>query len=233
MVEMLDLPDVLVERLASYRLVSSKFPPIALFDDVADAEDFEALYQLQALTNPRLLAEAGELGLIPWEEIPFGIRGCSYAVAPFTHVTPDGSRFSDGSYGVLYLAESMDAAVAEVRHHQQEYLNRVEGLHYDRLVFRGLVCSFSETVLDATTLLPDHPIYDPEDYQHSRAWGIAARGQGAGGLEYHSVRHPGSTCWALFTPRGVQSVVQAAHYEMIWSGQAISSVSRISQRDGC
>lgn len=231
MVTVLDLPEVLVERLASYRLVSSKFPPIALFDDVADAGDFEALYQLQALTNPRLLAEAGELGLIPREEIPFGIPGCSYAVAPFTHVTPDGSRFSDGSYGVLYLAESMDAAIAEVRHHQQEYLSRVEGLHYDRLVFRGLLCCFSERVLDATTLSTEHAIYDPEDYQHSRAWGAAAREQGAGGLEYRSVRDPGSNCWALFTPRGVQRLVQTAHYEMIWSGRTISSVSKLSRRD--
>ena len=43
------------EQLQAYRLVNSKFPPIALFEDVADADEFEVLYQIQALTNPRLL----------------------------------------------------------------------------------------------------------------------------------------------------------------------------------
>src|SRR5258705_221801 len=83
----------------AYRLVNSKFPPIALFDDVADADEFELLFEIQALTNPRLKNEVGQLELIARSEIPFGIAGCSYAIAPFTHVNPAGSRFSDGSFG--------------------------------------------------------------------------------------------------------------------------------------
>jgi hypothetical protein len=226
----LDVPEQQVDQLACHRLIPSRFPPITLFEDVADPEDFEALYQLQARTNPRLLAEAGDLGLIPRGEIPFGIRGCSYAVAPFTHVNPDGSRFSDGAFGVLYLAESVTTAIAEVRYHQQRYLSRVEGLRYDRLVFRSLVCGFSDTLLDLTRLPPEHAIYDPEDYSASQALGAAARQRGKKGLSYHSVRNPGATCWALFTPRGVKSMVQSAHYEMIWDGEGISSVNRISKR---
>jgi len=39
---------------------------------------------------------------------------------------------------------------------------------------------------------------------------------------------PGSHCWALMTPRPVSSIVQTAHYEMVWNGQ-ITSVSQISE----
>ena len=46
-------------------------------------------------------------------------------------------------------------------------------------------------------------------------------------LRYHSVRSTGNICWALMTPRPVTSIIQSAHYEMIWSGQIIS-VSRIT-----
>jgi hypothetical protein len=42
------------------------------------------------------------------------------------------------------------------------------------------------------------------------------------------VRKQGSFCWALMTPRSVSSIVQAAHYEMIWNGQ-ITSVNKISE----
>ena len=46
------LPSLSEEQQQAYRLVNSKFPPIELFDDVASADEFEALYQIQALTNP-------------------------------------------------------------------------------------------------------------------------------------------------------------------------------------
>lgn len=45
--------------------------------------------------------------MIPLDEIPWGITGYSYATAPFTHINPAGSRFSDGSFGVLYVAEQV------------------------------------------------------------------------------------------------------------------------------
>jgi len=212
----------------AYRLVNSKFPPISLFDDVADADEFETLFQLQALTNPRLRNEIGQLELIPRQEIPFGIPGCSYATAPFTHVNPAGSRFSDGTYGVLYLADTMETAIAEVRYHQDRYWSAVDGLSYERFVFRGLSCQFDEAgMLDATALPVSDPIYDPDDYTDARLLGRRARQEGFPGLFYHSVRHPGHACWALMTPRPVTAIIQAAHYEMVWNGR-ICSVSAIS-----
>ncbi|MCX2692053.1 RES family NAD+ phosphorylase [Pseudomonas sp. DCB_CB] len=215
------------EIIKSYRLVNSKFPPIALFDDVASEEEFDILYALQALTNPRLQNELGNLNLIPRSEIPFEITGCAYATAPFTHVNPDGSRFADGTFGVLYLADSMETAVAEVRHHQQAYWGNVPGLNYERFVFRGLVCHFDETgVLDATVLPVSHAIYAPDDYTFSQSMGASVKKLMAPGLRYHSVRSPGNTCWALMTPRPVASIVQSCHYEMVWNKQ-ITSVNKL------
>lgn len=223
-----DLPVLESESLQAYRLVNSKFPPIALFDDVADGEDFEALYQIQALTNPRLQNEIGRLELIPRDQIPFGILGCSYATAPFTHVNPAGSRFSNGTFGVLYLADRMDTAIAEVRHHQERYWSNVPELNYERFVFRGLTASFNDSGMrDATALPLSDAIYAPDDYAHSNQLGSELKREGCMGLRYHSVRSTGNICWALMTPRPVTSIIQSAHYEMIWSGQIIS-VSRIT-----
>ena len=216
------------ESLQAYRLVNSKFPPIALFDDVADARDFEAIYQLQAMTNPRLQNEIGRLELIARDEIPFGIPGCSYATAPFTHVNPAGSRFSDGRFGVLYLADRMDTAIAEVRHHQGRYWSNVQGLNYERFVFRGLSCSFADAGMRDATVVPlTDPVYAPDDYTHSHRLGHETKRDGCPGLRYNSVRAPGNACWALMTPRPVTSIIQGAHYEMIWSDQIIG-VNRIT-----
>lgn len=223
---LVDLPGGQVQ---AYRLVNSKFPPIALFDDVADADEFETLYHIQALTNPRLKNEVGRIELIPRKDIPFGISGCSYATAPFTHVNPEGSRFSDGSFGVLYLAATMETALAEVHHHQEKYWQKVHGLNYERFVFRGLTCTFAQRLMKDVTSLPMiDPLYDPDDYAHARALGRAVKEAGCPGLRYNSVRLPGNHCWALMTPRPVSSIIQTAHYEMVWNGH-LSSVNKISE----
>lgn len=228
MVNLGALPRMPAGERCAYRLVNSKFPPISVFDDVANADEFEALYALQALTNPRLQNEAGNLNLIPTEEIPFGIPGCSYAVAPFTHVNLDGSRFSDGSFGVLYLGDTMDTALAEVQHHQEAYWRNVPDLSFERFVFRGLACDFEEAgMVDGLAIPREDPIYSPVDYSASRQLGLALKEDGAPGLRYPSVRAPGATCWGLMTPRPVMAIVQTAHYEMIWSG-SIVSVNRVS-----
>lgn len=229
MVKLSELAELAGERLQAYRLVNSKFPPVALFDDVADADAFEVLYQIQELTNPRLKNEIGRLELIRRSEIPFGIPGCSYATAPFTHVNPAGSRFSDGRFGVLYLADTLETALAEVKHHQSLYWSNVPGLNYERFVFRGLSCSFVEVGMkDATSIPMTDPVYDPDDYTDARRLGKLAKDTGCPGLRYNSVRMLGSHCWALMTPRPVLSVIQAAHYEMVWNGQ-VTSVSQISE----
>lgn len=228
MVEISALPHLRLQDQRGYRLVNSKYPPINLFEDVADPEEFDALYALQALTNPRIQTEVGQLNLLSRDEIPFGIPGCSYAIAPFTHINPEGSRFSNGQYGVLYIADSLDTALQEVAHHQERYWRNIGSLKYERFVFRGLACEFSgDPIHDATGLEIDHPVYDPEDYSAAQALGQSLRKAQSAGIQYWSVRNPGATCWGLFTPRSVSSIIQCAHYEFIWKDRAIQSISQI------
>lgn len=212
----------------TYRLVNTKFPPTSLFDDVADKEEFESVYALQALTNPRILNELGDLSLLSLDEIPFGINGVNYATAPFTHVTPDGSRFSDGSFGILYLADTPETAIEETRYHQNKVFCNVEGLHYDTVDMRCLKVEFSAEPLDATGV---KNIYDPNDYTPSRIFGNKIKTSGADGIQYLSVRNPGAICWGLMSPRFVESVTQTKHFEFIFDGERISAIRQLSSND--
>jgi hypothetical protein len=208
-----------------YRLINSKFPPIAIFDDVASPDEFESLYALQALTNPRLQNEVGNLALMSTTEIPFSIVGCSYAVAPFVHVNPNGSRFSDGSFGVLYVADTIETAIKEVSHHQLLYWNKVPDIKYERFTFRGLQCVFEDIqCIDATLLDKSHDIYvaDDVDYVLPRQFGKQIKSDGFKGIYYHSVRQDNAYCFGLFTPKHVESVIQKKHYEFIYHQQALT-----------
>lgn len=209
----------------SYRMVNSKFPPVTLFDDVMDAEDFETAYALQAITNPRILNELGDLTLIPTEEIPFGITGVNYATAPFTHVNPDGSRFSDGSFGMLYLADTTETAIKETQYHQEKYFCNIEGLHYDTVDMRCLKVKFSAELVNAVAI---EDIHVPDDYIASRIVGVKVKKAGEAGLQYRSVRNEKAICWGLMSPVYVESVVQTKHFEFVFDGTSISKVRELA-----
>lgn len=226
------LPVTSLNHQKAYRLINSKLPTIDLFEDVASAGDFEDLYELQAFTNPRLLSEVGNLDYLDVDEAPWGIPGCSYAVAAFTHIAPDGSRFSNGDYGMLYMADEMETAIQEVAYHQGKYIANIEDLAFDRLVFRGLACTFSSsTIHDATTLPLSDVIYAPDNYAESQVLGRELRKGGSDGLAYWSVRAPSKTCWGLFTPRGVEAIVQTTHYEFVIDGREIIDICKITPRE--
>ena len=220
-------------EMKAFRIVNTRYPTIPLFDDVVDAEEFDALYALQELTNPRIQNELGNLNLVPPAQMPFGIRGCSYAVAPFTHVNPEGSRFSSGEYGVLYLAETMDTAVKEVRWHQEVYWSAVEGLKYDRMVFQGLRCTFDTVgIFDATVFPKDHPIYHPTSYVDSREFGHSIKLSGSPGIKYCSVRNQGAVCWGLFTPKPVRDIIPTVRFEFVWRESGISEINLLKPMNG-
>ncbi len=206
-----------------YRLMPSKFPPIALFEDVANHEDFEILFSLQAITNPRLRQEAGNLHCVPPEERPYGIRGCSYALGPFVHINPAGSRFSRGNFGIYYAAVDVSTAVAETRHHQEKYFSSVDGLKYDRISMRCLKTTFSALLHDIrANQYRQSDWYHSDNYQSSQSLGEALKKSGSKGIVYDSVRNPGHSCYGLFTPKVIVDVIQSAHYSYIWDGQKIS-----------
>lgn len=219
---------VSLAKQVSFRLVNSKFPPITLFDDVMDAEDFDTAYALQAMTNPRILNELGDLTLIPKEDIPFGIHGVNYATAPFTHINPGGSRFSDGSFGMLYLADSADTAIQETRYHQEKYFRNVEGLHYDTIDMRCLKVNFSASLINAISI---EDIHEPNDYSAARIFGKQIKKAGEAGVQYRSVRNEGAICWGLMSPSFVESAVQTQHFEFVFDGERISKVRELAMTE--
>lgn len=73
------------------------------------------------MTNDRLRTEVGDLDLVPLAERQFG-AGYGPIMAAFTHLNPNGSRFSDGSYGVFYCARDRRTAIEETRYHSALFL---------------------------------------------------------------------------------------------------------------
>src|ERR1700681_4374567 len=82
-----------------------------LTETLVDAEDRSALAALLASTSVIESHRAGERRIVAPEDDYVGDHR-DYVLAPFAYRAV--SRFSDGSFGVLYAAESRDTALHEV-----------------------------------------------------------------------------------------------------------------------
>ena len=205
------------------RIVPTRHPTVYLYDRVADEADFDALYALEALTNDRLRDELGRIELVPRAERRYGV-GSGPIMAAFTHVNPQGSRFSDGGFGVFYAARDRATAVAETRHHHAIFLAATgEGpMHLPMRLYHVAVDARLHDLRPPGAA--DPAVHDPSSYAASRALGVALRRAGSAGVAYRSVRRPGGACVGLYSPRGASRCLHAAVLLYAWDGSAFTDV---------
>jgi len=210
------------------RIVPSFFPPIGLFEEVANPADLEAVFAVEALTNPRIRTEVGDLSLVPEADRISG-PGTSPIMAAFTHPNTAGSRFSPGSYGIYYAADDEQTAVAETRYHRERFY-RYQDAGPQRIQMRAYIGEIVADWVDLRGLRESRAeLYDPESYAASQPFGEARRETGAWGIAYHSVRRPQGQCLAVFRPPACRPVEQGPHYEYFHDGTAITHVVRLSE----
>jgi len=85
--------------------------------------EFDALAEIESLTNERLREELGALARIPHHRRVVG-PGTTPIMAAFTHLNPEGSRFSDGTFGVFYAARAESTAIRETVFHRERFSPR-------------------------------------------------------------------------------------------------------------
>ena len=205
----------------SYRLIPSRYPTVGLYDAIADPTDLDVVFAIEGLTNARIRNELGQLQLVPQAERISG-PGSSLVMAAFTHLNPDGSRFSDGSYGVYYAAHSMQTALAEVSHHRAVFMARTAEPAID-IDMRLVTADVEAPLHDLRGLRETEPaLYDPDRYGAAQALGGRLRAAGSWGVKYHSVRHAGGLCVGLLRPKALNNPRAAAHIALHWDGRSIT-----------
>lgn len=222
-------PTARIRWKGARRIIRSLHPPIDLFEDIADPEDWPLLVAAEMKTNPRLMDSIGKLDLVPPGRRVSG-PGASFLMAPFTHASPDRpSRFSDGSYGVLYVARRFGTALAETIHHHARFMAATAQPP-------GWTSQFRELVLDVAAELHDirpageaaAPLLALDDYAAAQGFAVGLRAAGSEGIAYPSVRDADGDCAALFHPDLARNLVQGRHLDYHWDGARVDLVREIA-----
>ena len=210
-----------------YRIILSRYPPISLFERVSGPEDWETLYTVESLTNPRLRYEVGDIRLMAPEDRVYG-DGASWIMAAFTHPPVDGrgGRFNR-DFGIYYCAADDSTAIAESAFHRARFLreSRVEKTTQEMRVIRA---QLGPVTLHDVRQLAGHAIYDPDDYGSSQQLGYELRDARSYGVHYQSVRTEGE-CFGVMRAR---AVADAIHWRYLRYHYEWGSIVGVESLDG-
>ncbi len=205
-----------------YRIVSSKYPPVPLFEGLVAPERMQEVFDLEALTNDRLRDQVGQLRLVRQED-RLSAPGASVVMAAFTHVSIyRKSRFSDGTYGVYYAGRSLETAISETRYHRERFLAATHERpgEIDLRVYVGEVLKPLHDVRGPAFAA----VHAPDDWSAGQRCGRHLRAQGAWGVIYPSARHAGGECIGALRPPAVSIPRQSLHLGYVWDGERITHV---------
>ncbi len=219
----MNIPVTQVEWKPGWRIIPSRFPPIQLFERVTDPDDLETVFAVESLTNPRLRDEVGDLRLVPPEERISG-PGASIIMAAFTHLNPEGSRFTDGTFGVFYAANDLDTAVAETKYHRERFM-RATNQGRMEVDMRAYLIDLMAALHDLRGRRTEFPlVYHNDNYAAGQRLAATLRKDGSNGIAYESVRRQGGECVAAFRPRLLSNCRRERHLCYMWNGRQIDTV---------
>ena len=210
-----------------YRIILSRYPQVDLFERVSNPQDWEVLYAVESLTNPRLRDEVGDIRLVAPEDRVYG-DGASWIMAAFTHPPVDGrgGRFNR-DFGIYYCAADESIAIAESAFHRARFLreSRIDKTTQDMRVIRAHLRLV--TLHDVRHLVGDS-IYDLNDYGEGQQLGCALRDANSYGVHYQSVRADGE-CYGVLRPKALSDAI---HWRYLRYHYDQGSISEVESLDG-
>ncbi len=218
----LEIPIKKIRWKNCWRIIPTRFPSINPYEKVSSQADLSKLHQIEGMTNQRLRQERGQIHLVPPKDVVTG-PGSSYIMAAFTHLNPDGSRFSNGTWGIYYAAHTMETAIQETIYHKtQGFMSATDetSTDLDMLVLTANLNASLHDIRKMQTNLPE--IYSKKNYAAGQILGRTLKENNSWGIAYNSVRHRGGENIAIFRPPALSHCCPMKHLTYHWDGTKIS-----------
>lgn len=202
----------------SYRLISRRYQAISFFEDVADPEDWESVFEIAKLTDPSF--DVGDLGRIEIED-RLTQPGAGWVIPSFSFLCP--ARFNGTSFGAYYASEDMETALAETIYHRTKVLHDSDApaQELDQLLILADIAGSFDHIVDLKESRPK--IYHMDNYKFAQSFAETRHSEDSFGIVYRSVRNPGGKCIAVFRARVISNIREGGHYTYVWNGSRIES----------
>lgn len=202
-----------------YVLIPSRFPPIEIFQRIANDRD-EDVAHIESLTNPRLRERERLLSGVAVVDVDSPLLQ-NWNHAPFTYRNPEGSRFFGSDAPVLELAHDLQTALAISVQKREQFLGRTKEAAIG-LDMRVLSRRVQGRFLDCRTL--------PQDTAPKDLFAIGGRAieLGVDGILFRPSQRPAGECVAVLNNTTLDRAVQGEHFRFAWNGVRIASLYSFS-----
>lgn len=222
-------PRTYIRQFDTHRLIPTRFVDSndSVLSELAEnEEDLKVLFDLEAVTNRRLIGEQGGLSGIGVDELVFGVPNFRLINAAFTFAGPFGSRFNGPDRGAWYASFDLETALAEIIFHKTVELAECNYFH-NSTSYSDLLSDFNCELHDLRAKNAFLNFLDPNDYRASQKLAANLYDEGSLGLVYPSVRHAAGTNIACFRPALVGNVRRASSHEITWDGAATPTALKL------
>jgi hypothetical protein len=213
-------PVTLIRQFDTHRLIPSQHTGggDSVLSAIADDDaHLQAMFELDAATNDRLLAEQQLLPAIGIEELVFAVPHAAVINASFCHAHPLGSRFGGPDRGAWYAGFELATSQAEVAFHKSVQLAEI-GRFEESVTYDDYLADFSAGFHDLRRGREFGRYLDPASYLDSQSLAEDLLAAGSLGIVHPSVRRAGGTCVACFRPALVTNVRRGTTYRFTWEG---------------
>ncbi|MCX7186632.1 MAG: RES family NAD+ phosphorylase [Methylophilales bacterium] len=170
-----------------------------LFDDLTDdPEAWQAAQLLEMETKPKLFNSHQPVIDRPFEEAEWN------AAIGYPFLNSSQSRFSDGSFGVWYGADSIETTVYETVYHWQNTLLDDAGFNQPGVEIQRKIymVQCDSLLIDLRPEIKSHSeLLHPTDYSTTQSIGRKLHREGHPGLITNSARVKHGDIYAIFTPK--------------------------------
>jgi hypothetical protein len=182
--------------------------------------DVDDLVALAAATSRRFLVQQGRIPSgIHADELVFGVPEWQIVNAAFCYPNPNGTRFGTADRGAWYAGHEIETSLAEVAFHKSVELAET-GWWELSIVYQDFLADLHG---------PFHDLRRPTDrraraclkrdsYEAGQLLAERLVDEGALGVVYPAVRHPGGEAVACFRPAAVANVRRGGRHRLTWDG---------------
>jgi RES domain-containing protein len=222
------LPPVrLVRRYDTHRLVPARHGETVLARIADDDAHLQDIFEIDAATNDRILAENNLLPGVRPHELVFGVPYFRIVNASFCHASPVGGRFNGPDRGAWYAAFEAETAQAEVAFHKSIELVETGWLD-ETIVYDDYLSDVSADLHDLRGDRSHADCLEPDSYVASQRLAGQLLDAGSLGVVYPSVRRRAGTNIACFRPAVVGNVRKADSYELTWASGEGPAIRRVA-----
>ena len=130
------------------------------------------------------------------------------------------SRFSNGTFRVIYAAKAHETCLAEMAHHHGQALRDSREPPGAARIFEALDLRTAGTFVDIR--MGHGELHRPADYGPARALGMTCKVNREAGIVYRSVRKKGGECLAVLEGSTLRTCVLREIIAMRWDGERLA-----------